>query len=265
MEQTAVFQSARPQSQDYQMSRAKPSPSGNHHPGGPEIVVPESGTVIKDEFARKYDYEHARRYYRKHHSNPFRRLSDWREKDMARRALKAIGNPGTILDLPCGTGRFWPLLAEGRNSPIIAADSSSDMLKVAIANCPAEFKPRINLLHTSAYQIGLAANSVDTVFSIRLLHHIGESVKRLQILNEFQRVARAHVLVSLWVDGNFKAWRRRRRELRDATTGRQRTPNRFLVHRREIEAEFAASGLEIVRYYDFLAGYSMWRLYLLKV
>jgi len=265
MEQIAILRPTRSQPQDYQMTRGKPSDPENRHPDNTEIVIPETGTVIKDEFARKYDYEHAQRYYRKHHNNPFRRLSDWREKDMARRALQNLGDPGTILDLPCGTGRFWPLLAKNRNRPIIAADSSPDMLKVAMKNCPAALKARINPLHTSAYRIGLADNSVDTVFSIRLLHHIDESAKRLQILKEFRRVARGHVLVSLWVDGNFKAWRRRRRELKDTATGRRRTPNRFLVRRREIETEFTASGLEIVRYYDFLPGYSMWRLYLLKV
>ncbi len=241
-------------------------PEANQAPeGGTEPLASTTETIIRDEFAQKYDYEHAQRYYRKHHRNPLRKLSDWREKGMARRALEAIGDPGTILDLPCGTGRFWPLLTTGRKHPVIAADSSSDMLRVAMANCPAEFKARINPLHTSAYQIALADNSVDTVFSIRLLHHIGEHSKRLQILREFQRVARGHVLVSLWVDGNFKAWRRQQRERRDLATGRRRTPNRFLVRRQEIEDEFRASGLAIVRYYDFLPLYSMWRLYLLKV
>ena len=246
------------------MSREKSSHS-EERTDASGILIPDAKTVIRDEFAHKYDYEHAQRYYRKHHSNPFRRLSDWREKEMARRALNSLGDPGTILDLPCGTGRFWPLLAAGRKGPIIAADSSPDMLRVAIKNCPAELKSRVNPLHTSAYEIGLADNSVDTVFSIRLLHHIGESPKRLQILQEFQRVSRGHVLVSLWVDGNYKAWKRHRRELRDAATGRRRTPNRFLIRRREIEEEFRLSRLEIVRFYDFLPGYSMWRLYLLRV
>lgn len=250
---------------DEKQETAKPSAPAGGQEAPSESGMTTAAAVDRDEFARKYNYEHALRYYQKHHSNPLRKLSDWREKGMARQALDFIGDPGTILDLPCGTGRFWPLLANGRNAPIIAADSSPDMLQVAMANCPAAFKARINPLHTSAYHIALAANSVDTVFCIRLLHHIGESSKRLQILREFQRVARGHVLVSLWVDGNFKAWRRRRRERRDAATGRRRAANRFLVERREIESEFHKSKLEIIKYYDFFPGYSMWRLYLLKV
>jgi cyclopropane fatty-acyl-phospholipid synthase-like methyltransferase len=30
-----------------------------------------------------------------------------------------------VLDLPCGAGRFWPLLAEKPNRVIIGADNSS--------------------------------------------------------------------------------------------------------------------------------------------
>jgi len=222
-------------------------------------------SVIRDEFAAKYDYEHARGYHAKHRQSLVRRLSDWREKQMAAKALAAIGEPRTILDLPCGTGRFWPLLARTAQRTLLAADSSPGMLRVALENRPPELADRLEALHTSAYDISLPANAVDAVFCMRLLHHIGSPEKRLEMLQEFHRVSRRWLLLSLWVDGNFKAWRRRRRDAREAAGGApQRPANRFLVARQQIEEEFRQTGFQVLGHYDFLPLYSMWRLYVLE-
>src|SRR5690606_40469966 len=64
---------------------------------------------------RSYDRQHAYEYLHKHQDGPARRLSHWRDEQMARRALKIAGKPDLVLDLPCGAGRFWPLLAEHRS------------------------------------------------------------------------------------------------------------------------------------------------------
>src|SRR5688572_32770642 len=73
-------------------------------------------------FSQKYDARHARRYFDKHQRGFWRRLNTWRETGMARRALAIAGNPSSVLDLPCGTGRFWKLLAEKPQRKIYAAD-----------------------------------------------------------------------------------------------------------------------------------------------
>jgi SAM-dependent methyltransferase len=84
-------------------------------------------------FSRKYDRQHAQQYLQKHRQGWSRRLSHWRDQQMARRALRLAGEPGLILDLPCGAGRFWPLLAENPHRVILAADNSADMLAIAMA------------------------------------------------------------------------------------------------------------------------------------
>ncbi len=71
---------------------------------------------------------------------------------------------------------------------------------------------RVRPLQTSAFDIDLPDNAVDSIFCMRLLHHIGDPAHRLAILREFQRVTRDSVIISLWVDGNFKAWKRKRLE-----------------------------------------------------
>jgi len=161
-------------------------------------------------FSEKYDQAHSQQYFDKHQATLSRRLSNWREIQVGRAALRAAGDPVSVLDLPCGAGRFWPMLLEKPGRRILAADNSADMIAVAHENQPAEISRRVESFQTSAFAIELPDNDVQTVFSIRLLHHVEQVHHRLDMLREFHRVASNSVIVSLWVDGNYKAWRRHR-------------------------------------------------------
>jgi SAM-dependent methyltransferase len=222
-------------------------------------------TQIELEFSKKYDREHAQQYFIKHNNGIARRLSHWRDEQVARKALKLAGQPSLVLDLPCGAGRFWPLLAEQDNRVIIAADNSADMLNIARASQPESVVSRVKTFKTSAFSIDLQDRAVDCIFCIRLLHHIQSSEHRLTILKEFHRVSRDTLILSLWVDGNFKAWRRQRLEARRATKGRSgQNKNRFIVPRALIEGEFEQAGWDIIGFQDFIPGYAMWRTYTLR-
>jgi ubiquinone/menaquinone biosynthesis C-methylase UbiE len=188
-------------------------------------------------------------------------LSHWRDEQLARKALTLAGEPGLVLDLPSGAGRFWPLLAEKPNRVIIGADNSESMLKIATQSQPAEVVKRVQPLHTSAFDIALPDNAVDSIFCMRLLHHIGEAEHRLAILREFERVTRDSVIVSLWVDGNFKAWKRKRAEKARGQEGYQ---NRFVLPAATVEKEFEQAGFRIQEQLDFLPLYAMWRVYVLR-
>lgn len=217
-------------------------------------------------FSQKYDADHARQYYLKHQDGLARRLSNWRDQQLARQALSIAGQPNLVLDLPSGAGRFWPLLAEKRNRLIIGADYSENMLATAREQQPADVVARVKTLQTSAFAIDLSDNSVDCIFCMRLFHHVGESADRLALLREFHRVTRDSVILSLWVDGNFKAWRREGLERRRKAQGRDRGgyQNRFTVERSQFEAEVAQAGFVVDRALDFLPGYAMWRVYVLR-
>ncbi|PQP01404.1 SAM-dependent methyltransferase [Pseudomonas frederiksbergensis] len=216
---------------------------------------------IKLDFSEKYDDQHAQKNMRKHQLGLGRRLSHWRDEHLARKALALAGEPGLILDLPCGAGRFWPLLAEKHNRVIIGADNSVSMLKTAMRTQSADVVKRVQPLHTSAFDIALPDNAVDSIFCMRLLHHIGEAEQRLTILREFERVTRDSVIVSLWVDGNFKAWKRKRAEKR---RGQQGYRTRFVLPAATIEKEFEQAGFRIQGQLDFLPLYAMWRVYVLR-
>ncbi|MDH0746374.1 class I SAM-dependent methyltransferase [Pseudomonas sp. GD03842] len=216
---------------------------------------------IELDFSHKYDDAHAKKYLRKHRDGLARRLSDHRDKQLARRALALAGEPGLVLDLPCGAGRFWPLLAEKANRVIIGADNSASMIKTACSAQPAEVVKRVQPLQTSAFAIDMPDNAVDSIFCMRLLHHVGKAEDRAVLLKEFHRVTRDSVIVSLWVDGNFKAWKRKRAERNRRQEGYQ---NRFVLPVSTVEAEFEQAGFRIQDRLDFLPLYAMWRVYLLR-
>lgn len=220
---------------------------------------------IKLKFSEKYDEAHAQRYFHKHQDGPSRRLSHWRDEQLARKALMLAGDPTVVLDLPCGAGRFWPLLAEKADRVIIAADNSVGMLQTALKSQPPEIVKRVRTLQTSAFDIDLGDNSVDSIFCMRLLHHIGDAEHRISLLKQLHRVTRETVIISLWVDGNFKAWKRKRQERQRTMDGTNNGyQNRFVVPVATAEEEFLQSGFTIQDRLDFLPLYAMWRVYVLR-
>lgn len=219
-------------------------------------------TTIRLAFSDKYDRAHSEQYFEKHQDGLSRRLSHSRDVRMARKALHLAGDPLKVLDLPCGAGRFWPMLLENPERKVIGADNSADMVAVARAATPETLLKRIETMQTSAFAIDLPDQSVDSIFCMRLLHHIEQPEHRLAMLREFKRVTRDTVIVSLWVDGNYKAWKRARLERKRQDTGQG---NRFVIPAAKVEAEFRQAGYRILGHYDFLPRYAMWRVYVLQV
>jgi SAM-dependent methyltransferase len=227
--------------------------------------MPDSATPpLQLPFSDKYDRQHAQAYFAKHRDGLARRLSHRRDEQLARKALALAGHPSLVLDLPSGAGRFWPLLAEQPNRVIIGADNSPDMLAVAMASQPRAVMERVRTLQTSAFDIDLPDRSVDCVFSMRLMHHIGEADHRLAMLREFRRVTRDTAVISLWVGGNYKAWKRARLEQDRSRREGRGLQNRFVVAARTAEQEFRASAFQILGHFDFLPLYAMWRVYVLR-
>jgi ubiquinone/menaquinone biosynthesis C-methylase UbiE len=165
-----------------------------------------------------------------------------------------------VLDLPCGAGRFWELLARAPDRYLLAADYSQDMINAALSFQPPHVAGRFKAFQTSAFEIKLPDSAVDCIFCMRLLHHYDKKEARAKILQEFRRVSRDTVCLSLWVDGNIQAWRRRYRNSRRTRPDQ----TRFLFERSQIEDEFYECGFEIVGSVDALPGFSMWRTYVLK-
>jgi SAM-dependent methyltransferase len=212
------------------------------------------------DFSGNYDEKHAWYYYCKHRHGFWRRLSNWRECAMVHEALRMAGNPSSILDMPCGTGRFWDVLAEDPERIIHAGDNSQAMIDVALAHRAPEVVVRIHAFRASAFAIPLTDGLVESAFCSRFMHHLSQSEDRMRLLKELGRVARESVILSMWVDGNLQAGRRQARDAR-----RQLSPHhRVVIPAATVEAEFAASGFTVVGHLDFLPRLHMLRTYVLR-
>ena len=211
-------------------------------------------SAIELEFARRYDQEHARVCRQPQPHNLTGRLTFWRKENLVRNALKEAGEPGLILDVACGAGRFWPVLAEHANRVILASDPSQDMLNHAQTHHPQSLLKRIKTFQSSAFTLGLSPSAVDCIFCMQLFQHINCPEHRLAMLQEFHRVSRDTVIVAVRVDGYFK--------LRAVKT--QATHVTSPVSKGEIEAEFRQAGFRVLSHQDFLPTCTWMRVYVLS-
>ena len=211
-------------------------------------------SAIELEFARRYDQEHARVCLQPRAQGLVERLAFWREERLVRNALKVAGEPGLILDVACGVGRFWKVLAEHGNRVILASDPSQDILDHARTHHPQSLLKRIRTFQSSAFNIGLSENAVDCISCVHLFQHIACSEHRLALLHEFHRVGRDTVIVAVRVSGRFKG-------RRSDEEGHAARP---LVNKTELEAEFKQAGFCVLSHQDFLPGFAPMRLYVLR-
>ncbi len=126
------------------------------------------------------------------------------------RALDEVARRGAPvrdgLDIPCGTGRLVPLLAE-RAIRAAEADISLEMMHVARR----KFGPALALFQCSAEAIPHRDGAVDCIFAIRFLFHLDRDGRR-RVLAEMRRVSRRWLIVDFRHRYNFRylGWRARR-------------------------------------------------------
>lgn len=207
-----------------------------------------------------YAPERARHYQEHHAKNARTRLTTWRERQVLYRALRDAGSPRTALDLPCGTGRFWPAFAAAGVEHLIAADGSAGMLDVAASNRLRPDFPE-QLFVSSAFDVALPDRCVEFAACLRFYHHLSMPDDRRRLLAEIRRLSSRYAAVSLWVDGNLASRRRLRKPPPPPVAGYGR---RICRHRAEVEAELTDAGFKILRHYDVWPRLSMWRLYLIE-
>lgn len=183
-----------------------------------------------------------------------RRAQQWRVTQLINSALALADEPSLVLDLPCAVDGFWPLLSSSERRVVIAADADAEHLTSALTRAltglQSSFTSRVHALQSSVFAIELDANAVDCIFCMHCLHQVDDPLRRMALLQEFNRVTRDSVIVSVWVDGNLEALRHKQR-------------NGQIYPRGQIEREFAAAGFTISGHRDFIPGLAMLRLYVL--
>jgi ubiquinone/menaquinone biosynthesis C-methylase UbiE len=98
-----------------------------------------------------------------------------------------------VLDCPCGSGRWWPLL-DRHADRILAIDISPAMLEAAKLR-RSDVSASVTMELGDAEQLPLRDGSVDLAFSHALTKHLPQN-NQLRVLQELGRVSRTWVLSS---------------------------------------------------------------------
>ena len=159
---------------------------------------------------------------------------DRRKQRAILRALATLPKVESVLDVPCGTGRFSGFLP-ALGLRYLGGDASPAMLTEARRKYPAVHFAALDLAH-----LPMADRSVDLVVCIRLMHLVRDAQLRAAFLREMARVARVGVVVDFRQRSSLRAWlgsARHRLGLRAKAPG-------ALTHE-QIRAELEAAGLEV--------------------
>jgi len=116
----------------------------------------------------------------------------WRLEHEAVRDWLPAGN-ATVLDVPCGTGRFFGLYAE-RGLRVTALDISDEMLALAKRALPRNARERVRLGQGDVFKLPL--ERYDTVICVRLLHLVS-AVEMHEVLREICRAAQRQIILTV--------------------------------------------------------------------
>ena len=207
-------------------------------PAASDASTPKrDGYAYKREFYRDEDvaadYDHHRFTTR---ARLRRNARKWRAIDAA---LREAGAVDSVLDIPCGTGRFTGALAE-RGHAVVASDISIEMMRVSAAKIAGHARV-LGHVQADAERLPLRTASIGCVVSIRFLFHC-DAATRVRILQEMKRVSRRWLVVDYRHRYSYRwvKWRILR------SLGLTRKPL-DRVTRAQLEAEFAAAGLVVRR------------------
>jgi len=130
---------------------------------------------------------------------------DRREQRAVKNIFAALADCRSVLDVPCGAGRFARTLGEGGRR-VLGVDSAIEILVHARKRAA---RPGFHLrfIHGDASKLPFPDDAVDAVFCNRLLHHILKPEERAVILRELHRVSRRYVVISFFDYRGFAAVR----------------------------------------------------------
>lgn len=160
---------------------------------------------------------------------------DRRKQRAILRALAALPEVRSVLDVPAGTGRFSAFLP-ALGLRYLGGDASLAMLAEARRKHPTA---RFAALDLS--RLPFADRSIDLVLCIRLMHLVRDPALRAAFLREMARVARVGVIVDFRQRESLRAWLG---HARHALGMRSKAPG--ALRHAQIRAELEAAGLEVV-------------------
>lgn len=152
-----------------------------------------------------------------------------------KRAFRDVPPGSTILDIPCGTGRYTGFLLS-RGYRVLGADIAAEMIKVAQAKANG-VPGTLGWLAADATRVPLRDKSIDATFTIRLFHLIPKDV-RPRIYRELARVCRGQLVLCF----NCNKW-----ALKHLGKRLRGNAPEWLMTRKELFAELEGAGLKVER------------------
>ncbi len=176
-------------------------------------------------------------YEEKRYRKLDQRLVDRSEKRTVGKILDRIGpQVHSLLDIPCGYGRFTPLFLE-RKLHLACSDLSGAMVTRCKEKAAAKVGGRKGIFVVSDIQyLPFKDNSFHCVFSFRLFQHIPTRQQRQNILSEISRVTQRWAVISFYRRSIFHILERK--------LIRRKTPIK-MVTKEEFSKEAAACNLNL--------------------
>jgi len=180
------------------------------------------------------DYDHHR------FTTPRRQRRNVRKWRAIQRALDQAADVGSVLDLPCGTGRFTGHLAR-LGLKVIGSDISLQMMREAALSPAIQHTGLVGYVQDDAELLPFRDRCLDCVISIRFMFHV-DPVTRRRILREMGRVSRRWLVIDYRHKYSLRwLWWR----IRHAIGLLAEVPER--VSREGLRSEFRDAGLSIRR------------------
>lgn len=145
----------------------------------------------------------------------------------------------TALDIPCGTGRIFPVLFS-KDIHVTGADLSLEMMQVAKSKFR-EVKLKDGFIRCDAVSLPFTDGRFDAVFSIRFLFHLPVDIRR-RALKEIARISRQWVIVDYRHKYTLKY---RLKSLKQRLRLSRKAYHR--VSRQDIAEDFQQARLELVK------------------
>lgn len=195
------------------------------------------------------DLKSGRGYRNRRYRGVFQRLVAWREQRLARHLLAYpySGCNGHIVDIPCGYGRFYPLLRT-MGLRVTAMDQSQAM--VELYRTSNSFRPeeddaqRADILQP----LPADASTAGRAFCIRLFQHLHDTELRRQALQTLAGNGR-RIVMTYYDKGCLHYWSKR------ALMWLKGKPVRVkMIAHAEFESEVAAAGLRVIKRIKLLPG-----------
>jgi SAM-dependent methyltransferase len=197
-----------------------------------------------DEYAYKKDFYRdpavAADYDQHRFTTPRRKRRNVRKWRAIQRALDEAGDVRSVLDLPCGTGRFTGDLAR-LGLEVVGGDISLQMMREAAVSSDVQHPGIGGYVQGDGEELPFRDRSLDCTVSIRFMFHV-DPITRRRILREMGRISRRWLIIDYrhryslrWV-----SWR-----IRHALGLLDQVPER--VSRSDLRSEFRDAGLTIRR------------------